>query len=153
MSNSLGPHEPQHARSPCPSLTLGVYSNSCPSSRWCHPAISFSVVPFSSCPQFLPASGSFPMSQLLLLANYLFSFPYLTCSRTLPNMYVHHFAKMNSSVEACGRFNNTNGTALSPFLTPEKSFCIRAVREIFQTSWVPDMPSFLFIPAEFSSCH
>ena len=49
---------------PCPSPTLGVYSNSCPSSWWCHPAISSSVIPFSSCPQSLPASGSFPMSQL-----------------------------------------------------------------------------------------
>ena len=63
-SDSLRPHESQHARPPCPSPTLGVYSNSCPSSRWCHPAISSSVVPFSSCPQSLPASGSFPMSQL-----------------------------------------------------------------------------------------
>ena len=51
-------------RPPCPSPTPGVHSNSPPSSRWCHPAISFSVVPFSSCPQSLPASGSFPMSQL-----------------------------------------------------------------------------------------
>ena len=57
-------HELQHARPPCPSQTPRVYSNSCPSSRWCHPAISSSAVPFSSCPQSLPASGSFPMSQL-----------------------------------------------------------------------------------------
>ena len=64
VSNSLWPHELQHTRPPCPSPTPGVYSNSCPSSRWCHPAISSSVVPFSSCPQFLSASGSFPMSQL-----------------------------------------------------------------------------------------
>ena len=64
VSNSLRPHESQHARPPCPSPTPRVYSNSCPSSQWCHPAISSSVVPFSSCPQFLPASGSFPMSQL-----------------------------------------------------------------------------------------
>ena len=61
---TLWPHESQHARPPCPLPTPGVYSNSCPSSRWCHPAISSSVVPFSSCPQSLPASGSFPMSQL-----------------------------------------------------------------------------------------
>ena len=54
----------QHARPPCPSQTPGVYSNSCPSSRWCHPAISSSVVPFSSCPQSLQESGSFPVSQL-----------------------------------------------------------------------------------------
>ena len=62
--HSLRPHESQHARPPCPSPAPGVYSNSCPSSRWCHPAISCSVVPFSSCPQSLPASGSYPMSQL-----------------------------------------------------------------------------------------
>ena len=64
VSYSLRPHESQHNRPPCPSPTPGVYSNSCPSSRWCHPTISSSVVPFSSCPQSLPASGSFPMSQL-----------------------------------------------------------------------------------------
>ena len=60
---TLWPHESQHTRPPCPSQTP-VYSNSCPSSRWCHPAISSSAVPFSSCPQFLPASGSFQMTQL-----------------------------------------------------------------------------------------
>ena len=64
MSDSLQPHELQHARSPCPSPTPKVYPNSYPSSQWCHPAISSSVVPFSSCPQSLPASESFPMSQL-----------------------------------------------------------------------------------------
>ena len=64
MSDFLRPHETQHARPPCPSPTPRVYSNSCPSSRLCHPAISFSVIPFSSCPQALLASGSFPMSQL-----------------------------------------------------------------------------------------
>ena len=63
-SDSLRPHELQHTRPPCPSPTLRVYSNSCPLSRWCHPAISSSVVPFSSCSQSLLASGSFPMSQL-----------------------------------------------------------------------------------------
>ena len=62
--DSLWPHESQHARPPCPSPTPRVYPNSCPLSQWCHPAISSSVVPFSSCPQSLPASGSFPMSQL-----------------------------------------------------------------------------------------
>ena len=64
MSDSLRPHELQHARPPCPSPTPRVYSNSCPLSQWCHPAISSSVVPFSSSPQSLPASESFPMSQL-----------------------------------------------------------------------------------------
>ena len=64
VSDSLRPHELQHARTPCPSTTPQVYSNSCPSSWWCHPAISSSVIRFSSCPQSLPASESFPMSQL-----------------------------------------------------------------------------------------
>ena len=61
--HSLRPHESQHARPPCPSPSPGVYSNSHPSSLWCHPSISSSVVPFSSCPQSLPASESFPVSQ------------------------------------------------------------------------------------------
>ena len=64
MSNSLQPHESQHIRPPCPSPTPGVHTPSCPLNRQCHPAISSSVVPFSSCPQSLPASESFPMSQL-----------------------------------------------------------------------------------------
>ena len=63
VSDSLRPHELQHARPPCSSPTARVYPNSCPSSWWCHPAISSSVVPFFSCPQALPDSGSFPMSQ------------------------------------------------------------------------------------------
>ena len=64
VSNFLRPHESQHSRPPCPSPTPGVHSDSRPSSQWCHPAISFSVVPFCSCPQSLKASESFPMSQL-----------------------------------------------------------------------------------------
>ena len=63
VSDTLWPHESQHARPPCPSPTPGVHSDSWPSSLWCHPAISSSVVPFSSCPQSLPTSGSFPMNQ------------------------------------------------------------------------------------------
>ena len=63
VSDSLWPHEPQHARPPCPSPTVRVYPNPCLLSLWCHPTISSSVIPFSSCPQSLPASGSFQMSQ------------------------------------------------------------------------------------------
>ena len=63
MSNSLRPHGLQHPKLPCPSPTPGACSNSCPSSQWCHPTISSSVVPFSSYLQFFPASGSFPISQ------------------------------------------------------------------------------------------
>ena len=64
VSDSLQPHGPQHARPACPSPTPGAYSTSCPLSWWCHPTISSSVIPFSSCLQSFPASGSFPMSQL-----------------------------------------------------------------------------------------
>ena len=63
MSDSLWPHGLQHARPPCPSPTPGVHPNSCPLSHWCHPTISSSVIPFSSCPQSFPASGSFQVSQ------------------------------------------------------------------------------------------
>ena len=64
MSTSLWPHELQHARPPCPSPTPGVHPNPCPLRQWCHPTILSSVIPFSSCPQSFPASGSFPTSQL-----------------------------------------------------------------------------------------
>ena len=64
VSDSLQPHEPQHARPPCPSPTLRVHPNPCPLSQWCHPTISSSIIPFSSCPQSFPASGYFQMSQL-----------------------------------------------------------------------------------------
>ena len=66
VSKSLRPHESQHARCPCPSPTPGVHSDSPPSSQWCHPAMSSSVIPFSSCLQSFPASGSFPVSRLFM---------------------------------------------------------------------------------------
>ena len=66
VSDSLWPHEPQPARPPCPSPTPGVHPNPRPLGQWCHPATSSSVVPFPSCPQSLPASGSFPVSQLFM---------------------------------------------------------------------------------------
>ena len=68
-SDSLRPHESQHARPPCPSPTPKVHTNLCPLSRWCHPTISSSVAPFSSCPQSFPASGSFQISQLFALGG------------------------------------------------------------------------------------
>ena len=67
VSDCLRPHESQHARPPCPLQTPRVYANSCPLSRWCHPAISSSVIPFSSCPQSLPASGSFTNESTLCM--------------------------------------------------------------------------------------
>ena len=71
VSNSLWSHGMQHTRPPCPSPTPGAYSDSCPPSWWCHPTISSSVVPFSSCPQSFPASGSFPMSLLLISGGHI----------------------------------------------------------------------------------
>ena len=82
MSDSLRPHESQHARPPCPSLTPEVHSDLCPLSQWCHPAVSSLVVPFSSCPQSLPASESFPMSQLFAWSaqnTQSFSFSSIPC--------------------------------------------------------------------------
>jgi len=92
VSDSLRPHESQHARPPCPSPTPRVHSNPCPSSQWCHPAISSSVVPFSFCSQSFPASESFPMSLMaikLMLKTWngvrqcywKFSFLYLSVGR------------------------------------------------------------------------
>ena len=76
VSDSLRPHGLQHARPPCPSLTPGAYSNLCPSSRWCHSTISSSVLPFSSCLQSLPASGSFPVSQFFTPGGQSWSFSF-----------------------------------------------------------------------------
>ena len=72
MSRSLWPRGLEHVKLPCPSLFPGVYSDSCPPSQWCHPTISPSVIPFSSCLQSFPASGSFPMSQLFTLGSWNF---------------------------------------------------------------------------------
>ena len=114
VSDSLWPHESQHARLPCPSPIPRVYSNSCPLSQWCHPDISSSVVPFSSCPQSLPASGSFPMSQLCVRWPKYWSFSFsislsnehpglisfkmdwldlLAIQGTLKSLFQHHSSK------------------------------------------------------------
>ena len=87
MSNSLRSHEPQHARPPCPSPTPRVYPNPCPLSRWCHPAISSSVVPFSFCLQSFPASGSFQMSQLFASGGPSISFSFnISASNAHPGL-------------------------------------------------------------------
>ena len=115
MPDSLGPHGLQHARLPCPSPTLRACSNSCPSSRWCHPTISFSVVPFSSCLQSLPASKSFLTSQFFTSGSQnigasasasilpmniqdwfplgLTGFDLLAVYRTLKSLLQHHSSK------------------------------------------------------------
>ena len=81
MSHSLRPHGLQHARPPCPSAIPGVYANSWPLSQWCHPTISSSIVPFSSCLQSSPASGSFPVSQFFTLGGQSFK---VSASSVLP---------------------------------------------------------------------
>ena len=87
MSDSLQPHESQHSRPPCPSPTPGVHSDSHPSSQWCHPAISSSIVPFSSCPQSLPASESFPMSTLRMRWPKYWSFSFsIIPSKEIPGL-------------------------------------------------------------------
>ena len=92
MSDSLWPHEPQHARPPCPSPSPRVHTNLCPLSRWCHPTILSSVIPFSSCPQSFPASGSFQMSQL---------FPSGGQSTGVVVVYCLVFSKIPRSVVLC----------------------------------------------------
>ena len=87
MSDSLQPHELQHARPPCPSPSPGVHSNSHPSSQWCHPAISSSVIPFSSCPQSFPASKTFPMSQLFSwVSNIKFLVQFSSVAQSSPTL-------------------------------------------------------------------
>ena len=87
VSDSLRPHESQHARPPCPSPSPGVHSDSRPSSLWCHPALSSSLVPFSSCPPSLPASESFPMSQLFPWGSQSWSFSFsIIPSKVIPGL-------------------------------------------------------------------
>ena len=103
VSDSLRPHELQHARPPCPSPTPGVHSNPRPSSRWCHPAISSSVIPFSSCPQSLPASESFPMSQLFAWGGqsiHVSIYILYTCIYTHIKKQRHYFSKRDPSSQS-----------------------------------------------------
>ena len=137
VSDSLRPHELQHARTPCPSPTPWVYSNSCPSSRWCHPAISSSVVPFSSCPQSLLASGSFPESALCMSWPKYWSFSFsispsnehpglisfrmdwldlLALQGTLKSLLQHHSSK--TSIFRCLAFFTVQLS--HPYMTTEK---------------------------------
>ena len=113
MSNSLLPHGLHHGRLPCPSPTPGAYSNSCPLSQWCHPTISSSVIPFSSCLQSFPASGSFPVSQFFasgvqstrvsgLISFRMDWFDLFAVQRTLKSHLPHHSSK--ASILWCSAF-------------------------------------------------
>ena len=135
VSDSLPPHESQHTGPPCLSPTPRVHSDSRPSSWWCHPAISSSVVPFSSCPQSLPASGSFPMSQLFTWGCQSFSFSIspsnkhpgqisfrmdwldlLAVQGTLKSLLQHHSSK--GSILWCSSFFKIQLS--HPYMTLEK---------------------------------
>ena len=142
MSNSLWPHGPQHASPPCPSPTPGVYSNSCPSSRWCHPSISSSVVPFSSCLQSFPASGSFQMSQFFtsgsqsiksfsftispsneysrLISFWMDWFDLLAVQGTLKSLLQHHSSKV--SILRCSAFFIVHLS--NPYMTTGKTIAL-----------------------------
>ena len=111
VSDSLWPHELQHTRLPCLSPTLGVYSNSCPSSWWCRPAISSSVVPFSSCPQSFPASGSFAMSQLFAWGGQ--SIGVSTSVSVLP-MNTQDWSQSMSPLGVVKRLNGKSASVKSP---------------------------------------
>ena len=124
MSNSLWPHGLQHARLPCPSPTPRVYSSSCPLNQWCHPTVSSSIVPFFSCPQSFPASGSFQISQFFAIRwpkywSFSFSispsneysglisfridwFDLLVVQETLKSLLQHHNSK--TSILQCSAF-------------------------------------------------
>ena len=143
MSDSLWPHGLQHTRLPCPSISPGVCSNSCPLSWWCHPTISSSIIPFSSWPQSCPASGSFPMNRLfasggqstgasaLALAppsneySGLISFrtdwfDLLAVLRTLKSLLQHHSSK--ASILQCSAF--FMGQLSHPYMTTGKTIAL-----------------------------
>ena len=118
VSDSLRPNESQQARLPCPSPTPGVHSDSRPSSQWCHAAISSSLVPFSSCPQSLPASESFPMSQLFTwgsqstgVSALAWVFPNLQCSKKKkkkPNLEVHQYVSLHTAIKRIKHYYSTS---------------------------------------------
>ena len=124
-SNSLRPHESQHARPPCPSPTPGVHSNSCPLSQECHPAISSSVVPFSSCPQSLPASESFHESTVYMRWPKYWSFSFsITPSKEIPGLisfrmdWLDLLAVQRTLKSLLQHIKSINSSALSFFNSP-----------------------------------
>ena len=122
VSESLWPPGPQHARLPCPSPYPGVCSDSCPLSQWCHPTISSSVVPLSSCLQSLPASGSFPMSQLFASGDQSFG---ASASASVLPMNIQGWFPLGltglislQSKGLAGVFSNTTVWSISSVLSP-----------------------------------
>ena len=141
VSDSLWPHKLQHVRLPCPSPNLGVHPNSCPSSPWCHPTISSSVSPVSSCPQSFPASGSFQMSQFFVSVGQVLEFSFsispsnqylglisfrmdwldlLTVQGTLRSLLQHHSSK--ASILQCSAFSTVQLS--HPYVTSGKTMAL-----------------------------
>ena len=141
ISDSLWSHEPEHSRPPCPSPTPGIHPNPCPFSQWCHPNISSSVVPFSSCPQSFPASGSFPVSQLFTTWPKFWSFSFSispsnehpglipfrmdwldlpAVQRTLKSLLQHHSSK--ASILLCSAFFTVQLS--HPYMTTGKTIAL-----------------------------
>ena len=128
VSNSLRLHESQHARPPCPSPTPGVHWDSCPSSRWCHPTISSSVVPFSSCPQSLPASGYWSFSFNIspskehpgLISFRMDWLDLLAVQGTLKSLLQHHISK--ASIIWCSAFFTVQLS--HPYMTTRKTIAL-----------------------------
>ena len=159
VSNSLQPRESQHSRPPCPSPTPRVHSNSCPSSRWWHPTISSSVILFSSFPQSLPASGSFPMSQLCMRWPKYWSFSFsispsnehpgiisfrmdwldlLAVQGTLKSLLQHHSSKASI----------LRSSAFFSFIDYVKAFdCVEHNKlwKILKEMGIPDLPLEKFV--------
>ena len=166
VSDSLWPHELQHSRPPCPLTTPGVHPNSCALSWWCHPAISSSVVPFSSWPQSLPASESFPMSQLLAWGGQSTGFSFsiipskehpglisftmdwlnlLAVQRTLKSLLQHHSSK--ASILRCSAFFTVQLS--HPSMTTGKTIAL--TRQTFVGKVMSLLLNMVYIRHNFSS--
>ena len=131
MSNSLQPHELQNTRFPCPSVSPWVCSNLCPLSQWCHPNISSSVAPFSSCPHSFPASGSFAMSHLFTESHSVL-FPFIATRTHLSSLvpfflllfFHHYFSRLNTDT-FCPIIPNSTDPVLT--CLPERCLYMKAV--------------------------
>ena len=155
MSDSLWPHESQHARPPCPSPTPGAYSNSCPLCQWCHTTISHSVVPFSSCSQSFPASGSFQMSWFITSGGQSIefqlqhqSFQWIFKTDLLQNGLVGSPCSPRDSQESSPtpQFKSINSSVLSllygPTLTSIYDYCRNHSFYYTDVCWQSDVSAF-----------
>ena len=122
VSDSLQPHGLQHARLPCPSPTPWVHSNSCPSSQWYHPTISSSVVPFSSCLQSFPASGSFPMNQFFASGGQIVG---VSASTSVLSMNTQHWSPLGWTGWISLQYKGLSGVFSNTTVQKHQFFCIQ----------------------------